>query len=109
MDANRVDALFRSLTAAGYRRAALATALGGVLALLGREDADAHNPLRKCEKTEDGEQRDRAIFPGSAPRAATAGVLTTADASVRYQVRMSGTSEPGHTGAPVGSITRNPA
>jgi hypothetical protein len=51
MDADRFDALSRSLTTAGSRRRALAFALSGALApLLAGEATDAHDALLTCKK-----------------------------------------------------------
>ena len=51
MDADRFDALSRSLTTAGSRRHALTAALGVAVApLFGGADADAHDLSKKCKK-----------------------------------------------------------
>ncbi len=56
MDADRFDALARALTAAGFRRRALAAALAGSLGLLGLtylEDVTARN-CPPCKKRKNG-------------------------------------------------------
>jgi hypothetical protein len=61
MDADRFDALSRSLIAAGSRRHTLALALSGALAsLLARDDAAAHDPLKTCTK-KSGKQKKKCI------------------------------------------------
>ena len=63
MDGPRFDTFTRSLTAARSRRAAVGVALGSALGLLGvhPEQAEAHNPLKKCKKINDKQKRRACI------------------------------------------------
>ena len=64
MDGERFDAMTKTLAAGPTRRRLLLGLLGGALGLLGglgREDADAHNPLRACKKIEDRQRRRRCL------------------------------------------------
>lgn len=68
MDSDRFDALTRSLASAGSRRqavrglaAAAAALLGGLGLGLDRDDAAAHNLLKRCRKIEDKKKRAACI------------------------------------------------
>jgi hypothetical protein len=70
MDSARFDSLTRTLTAAGSRRQALATLAGslGLLGWHGRDDAAAHNALKKCKK-KSGKQKKACIKKAKAHNA----------------------------------------
>jgi hypothetical protein len=59
LDADRFDALLRSLSATSSRRTALGLLAGSALGRLGVEDAEAHNTRQKCKKIEDKDRRNR--------------------------------------------------
>ena len=74
MDADRFDALTRTLTILGSRRHALGALLAGVPGLLGLlhgfepEAAIAHNPLKKCKKKSGKAKKKYIVSSTSCPK-----------------------------------------
>lgn len=64
MDADRFDALARTLAAPGSRRRALAGLLGGAVALLGPTDAAAGAATKRCKQIEDRKRRRACLARG---------------------------------------------
>src|SRR5687768_6013271 len=70
MDANRFDTMARSLAASGSRRRALALAISGAFAhLLTRDDAEAHDLLKKCKKIKNKTKKKKCIKKAKAHNA----------------------------------------
>src|SRR5215213_1050363 len=70
MDADRFDALSRSLTTARSRRGALASLLGGTLGLVGLAETEAKKKCPPCKKAKNGKCKknrpDGTACPGGA-------------------------------------------